>query len=398
MAPAPQFTLRQALSLAAENDPRLQGETFARAAANARRDHAALRPALTLTAEAENVLGTGALSTFDDMEATLSLGTTLELGAKRARRSAVADGEAAVVEAELAAQRLDILAEVARRFIAVLQAQENLAAARAGKELAARDGQAVGARVAAGVALGIERANADVAAAQADLAERTASSAVREAWGQLVVTWSGAPDSTGAAQGNLFAAPALPAFENLETALDRNPDIVRFISERRVREAALGLAEAQGTPDITVTAGVRRLQSVREQALVLSASVPLGAGGRAAPGAAEARAKLAALPGEERAKRNELLATLHGLRLRAVTARETIAMLDATVLPAAMRAQDQAENAFGAGRLSLLELNASRRQLLDLRRERIAAAANYHLLIIDIERLMGQPIAALEGP
>lgn len=389
-----QLTLQQALSLTAETDPRLQGQTFARQGAEARRAQAALRPVTTLSAEVENVLGTGALRTFDDAELTLSLGTTVELGGKRSSRLTMADREKERLELELQAARLDVLADVARHFIAVLEAQEELTAARDGKNLAVRVQQIVERRVNSGVALPVEGSNAEVANIQADLAERNAASALRAAWGQLVVAWGGAPESVGQAMGDLFATPSLPTFGNLQDVVERNPAIVRFASERRVREAAVRLAESQSTPDVAISAGVRRFQASRDQALVLSASIPLGSVGRSVAATDEARSALGQLESDEKSQRNELLGTLYGLRERAETAKASLLLLQSAALPAATRAQQQAESAFQAGRSSLLELTAAQRQLLDLRRDKIETAAAYHLLVIDIERLMGAPIDA----
>jgi cobalt-zinc-cadmium efflux system outer membrane protein len=391
------ISLHDALQLAAEGDPRLQGQTFLRQGAAAREAHAGLRPAPKLSVEAENVLGTGTLSTFDETELTLSLGTTLELGGKRSSRKAVAARESERLEIELQAARLDVLADVAKHFIAVLQAQEMLRIAREDKALALRARQIVGNRINAGVALPVEGSNAEVASVQTDLAEKQAQSNLRATWGQLVIAWGGAPESSGEAAGDLFATRTLPPFAGLQDMIDRNPDILRFASERRVREAAVQSAEALAMPDVDVSAGIRRLQTSRDQAFVLSAAIPLGTAARAKPAADEARSKLGGLEAEEKARRNELLGTLYALRQRADMARDSLDLLQSSALPAAQRAQEQAETAFKAGRSSLLELNAAQRQLLELRRDKIETAASYHLLVIDIERLVGEPLATASG-
>jgi len=395
--PSLQLTLQDALRLSAESDPRLQGQVFVRQGAEARRAQAQQRPVTTLATDIENVLGTGGLGTFNDAELTLSLGTTLELGNKRGKRIDLADREKEKLEIELQNARLDTLADVARHFIAVLQAQEALTVARDGKALAARIQQIVATRVASGVALPVERSNAEVATIQKELTKKAAASALRAAWARLVVSWGGAPDSAGQAAGNLFGATPMPAFAGLQEMVERNPEILRLASERRVRDAALRMAESQATPDVAVSAGVRRFEAGNDQAFVFSASVPLGVAGRAGPARDEARSRLNMLEAEEKARRNELLGTLYGLRQRAETARDSLSLLDSGALPAAVRAQEQAEAAFRAGRSSLLELTATQRQLLDLRRDKIETAATYHLLVIDIERLMGLPLAAASG-
>ncbi|MDX2145747.1 MAG: TolC family protein [Rhodospirillaceae bacterium] len=392
LAPPLRLTLKDALSLAADNDPRLQGQTFAAAAADARRAQANLRPPLVVAAEVENILGTDRLATFNDVDATLSLGTTLELGGKRAARVSRAEREKDALLIAQRAERLDVFAEVARRFVAVLRDQAVAAVADENRALALRVQEIVAARVATGNASPVEKHNAEVARIQAELARTTAAAVFREEWGRLVSAWGGSPDSRGEVVGELFATPAIGSFAALQARIDDNPDILRFATERRVREAAVTAAEAAATPDVDVALGVRRVQAARGQALVLSASVPLNAGTRAAPMADEARHQLAGLAFDERNLRNETLGTLHGLIQRAEGAATALGLLQTGAIPAARQAQDEAETAFRAGRSSLLELSAAQQQLLDLRRAAIDAAAEYHGLVIEIERLIGASI------
>jgi cobalt-zinc-cadmium efflux system outer membrane protein len=387
------LTLKDALSLATEHDPRLQGQPFALAAAEARRAQAALRPPVTVEAEVENILGTNRLSAFDDAEATLSLGTTLELGGKRAARMTQAEREKDALLVEQQAERLDVFAEVARRFVAVLRDQALLAVNAETRALAARVQEIVAARVATGVALAVEKSNAEVARIQADLAGIAAASVLREEWGKLLALWGGSPEARGEAAGDLFAAPPIEPFAALADKLVDNPTLMRFAAERRAREAAVRTAETAAAPDVEVAAGVRRMQAERSQALMLSAAVPLGTASRAQPAATETRSRLAGLAYDERNARNAALGELFALRERAERAATTLRTLQTGAIPAARQAQDQAEAAFRAGRLSLLELSAAQGRLLDLRRAAIDAAAEYHLLVIDIERLIGAPVS-----
>ena len=107
---AQDIALQDAVRLTLERNAKLQGHRFNLSAALARRDQAAQQPALEASLDVENFLGTKRLSTFGDTEATLRLGTVLELGGKRDRRMTVADRERALVVNSQDAERLDILA------------------------------------------------------------------------------------------------------------------------------------------------------------------------------------------------------------------------------------------------------------------------------------------------
>jgi cobalt-zinc-cadmium efflux system outer membrane protein len=388
-APPLRLTLDEALALTLSEHPRLAGQAFVRDAAAARRARAAQRPPLRLAADLENVLGTGALGAFDDAEATLSLATAIELGGKRERRVAVASRDQRLIDAELAAERLDLLAQVARRFVGVLQHQAAVILARDNRALAEDVARSVAARAAAARSTAVDRTNAEIAVIRARLDEATSAAARGAAWAALVASWGGSPESSGEAAGNLLALPALAPFPELERRLDRNPDLARLAALRLRDTAEIDLAEAQGAPDVEVSVGARRLQAAREQALVLSASVPLGAGTRSAPATAEARARALKTETEERAARADLRGRLFGLWATADGYAEALRMLTAEAIPAARRAQDEAAGLFAAGGATFLELSAAQKQLLDLRTAAIDAAAAYHLTVIDIEQLTG---------
>jgi outer membrane protein, heavy metal efflux system len=395
LTPPLQLTLADSLRLTAQSDVRLQGQQFLVRTAEARRAAADLAPAIRATIEVENALGTGSRSVTGDIEATLSLGTTLELGNKRAKRVAVADRERDRLDVEAQAARLDVFADVARRFLDVLHAQEDLAVARADKDLILRAQAIVASRVQSAAASPIDSSNAEVAAIQASLAEQKAVADQSAAWAALVSAWGGSPESTGAVIGDVLLIPALPTFSSLEDAVSRNPDILVFAADRRLRATQIDLAQASAQPDIDISAGLRRFQDTRDQAFVVSASLPLGTAARSRSAEAEARATLAKVEVDEVAQRRQLIATVFGLRQRAEAAAVALGLLQSKALPAAQRAQEQAEAAFRVGRTSFLELTATQHQLLNLRRDKIETAVAYHLAVIELERLMGVSVTAL---
>ena len=255
--------------------------------------------------------------------------------------------------------------------------------------MAIRAQNIVAARVKSAAASTVEDSNAQVAAIQASLAEKRAETDQRAAWAALAVTWGGSPESAGRVLGNLLVVKEVPSFANLKNAAERNPDLIIFAAEQRLREAKVALARTQTNPDIDLSAGIRRFQSTRDQAFVVSATLPLGVAARAQPAIDAAQAQSSAITFDEQAHRQMFMGTLFGLREQAAHSALTLSELQLQALPLALRAQEQAEAAFRAGRASFLELAAAQRQLLDLRRAKIEVAVEYHKSIIDLERLIG---------
>lgn len=99
-------------------DLRLSG---ARAAVlQAERDAVLLHPAWTVSAELENALGSGEARALRGAELTLGLASVLERGGKLDARRTLADRRIDALAVERETRRLDLLAETARRYLALV--------------------------------------------------------------------------------------------------------------------------------------------------------------------------------------------------------------------------------------------------------------------------------------
>jgi cobalt-zinc-cadmium efflux system outer membrane protein len=387
--PAPTLDLRQAFALTLERHPDLRRLPLQQAALIADADQAAQKPAWTVGASVENVLGTGAFRGADAAELTLSLGSVLEPQARRDARVGLAQSRLAGLDITAEGRRLDLLAEVARRYLEVLALQEEAAALDA--TVAQRRAAAAAARrrVGAGASPASVQLGAEAAVARADLELARTNAAAEAARRRLALMWGG--DPVGNVEGDLLALPDTPDFDQLVTLLEATPDLQRFAGEARLREARLQLAQTQARPDIEWEVGVRRLQGSEDWALMGGLSVPLGNRRRAEPAIRAARAELDSLAIEREAGELDLRATLaeaHGrLQVDALAVRQ----LTENVLPALERAESAAGQAYRAGALSYLEWAQLQAELLSARRDRLAAARDFHRALIEIQRLTTEP-------
>lgn len=90
-----------------------------RAALTAEAERDALRPPLRVGAELENVFGTGPTRALDQAELTVTLAGVLERGGKLDARRTLAQARLDALAPQRALARLDVLAEVARRYLAI---------------------------------------------------------------------------------------------------------------------------------------------------------------------------------------------------------------------------------------------------------------------------------------
>ena len=119
----------------------------------------------------------------------------------------------------------------------------------------------------------VQRARIEVTRAKAQLKEENAVLAVAKR--RLANNWGSRTADFGSARGELKSTDHVPSAEQISSSLESNPDIARWAEEMVRREAVLSLERAKAIPDITLTAGARRVESSDDTGAVLQFSVPL---------------------------------------------------------------------------------------------------------------------------
>lgn len=387
------LTLSAATQRALENHPALGGFAAQRASQQGRSDEARLRPAPSIDLNIEDFAGSGARQGFDGSQTTLSLSQVLQFGRQRDRRIDRAQAKADLLVNEQDVMRRDVLAELAVRFVATLAHQQRVEASRKGVELARRMADVVQERVQAAAAPDAERARARVELAEAELRHeeyahqlQVLRMALAEAMGLESIDF-------GPLDGELFKTELTVSFAALMTWLDQAPELRQLISRRRLIESELMLARSRARGEVRASVGVRQRQSSDDTAWVAGLSVPLFSARQAAPNIATHQAKLEALRFEQTAHRNAIRAQLFSLDQELRHAKHVLQVQQSTVLPALNSALGLTEQAYRNGRYSWLQLKDIQQQVLMARLNQIAAAEEFHITRIEIERLTGQNLA-----
>lgn len=328
-----------------------------------------------LSFEIENLAGSGPYRDLQAAESTVAVGQTLELGGKRQARIAVAGQGVASARAAGAAAAADYAARLAIAYgeaeaadAKVRLAEEMLAAARA-------DARAAALLVEVGKEAALRGVQAEAAASTADADLARAKALRTEAFAALTaLAGSGIPfDSLGE---SLLTRPPSAA------AVGQPIAVSAAEAERNAAAARARLERSQAAPDLRLSAGIRRFEDTDANAAVFGVSVPLPLFDRNRDGARAAQAEVRAAE-----------ARLAQARFDAEAARTVIpaqrASLSAQVEAAttgeaaASEAYRLARLGYQAGKLPLLELTATRRQLaeargraLDARLERLRLEAN----------------------
>lgn len=393
---ADRLTLDDAFARVEQAHPDLRLAGGQRTVLTAELDRASFKPPLVVGASAENILGTGEASGLSGAELTLTLASVLERGGKLDARRALVQSRIDSLALQRESKRLDLLAEVARRYLAVVSAQRQREIADL--DIGQRKRTVAGARqrLQAGASPESVVLTAEAALARAELERARAVQREAGAKQHLAALWGERDPGFQVVAGSPLALPKVASFDELTTWLARTPEIAQFAGEQRIREARLQLARTQATPDIDWQVGVRRLQATDDFGFVASASMPLGARSRAEPEIRVAEAELALLEIERESRNLSLYSTLADAHGRYLSAQLEVRRLGSEVIPKLGRAEAAAERAYRAGAISYLEWAQLQSELTSARKQQLEAALEAQRALIEIQRLTGQPFVA--GP
>lgn len=358
----------------AVNSPRIAQAKAQAEAAEARARQAGASPNPELSLEVENFAGTGPYRNVRSAETTLALSQRFELGGKRGARVAVASGERDVAWLRYKRAQADLERDI-RIAYAELRAAEDRA-------VLARENVAQAEELARSAALFVEvgrdpplrklRADAHLAEAKAEQA-RT--------FGDLLTARRALADLIGSSDPELAAVgfddgatPALlpPATPTLDEQI--------AAAERDVARARIRVAQTDAVPDLTASAGVRRISDGRDTAFVAGIALPLPIRDRNRGNIVAAGSDSLAAESALAQVRLDAGRAQHDARMLLGAAEERVAALSGPGLKQAEEALRIARLGFSAGKFSLLELldaqaalNAAREALITARLDRARA-------------------------
>lgn len=394
MSPAVPLTLDTAIDRVSRTHPDLRLLPLQQDVARARLDAAGLAPPLVFGVDLENALGSGDSRGLDALETTVSLAGVLERGGKLDARRAVAQANIDALAPQREVIRLDMMAEVARRYLAITVATGRQHIALDDIEQRRRAVDAARLRLTAGASPASTLMTAQAALAQAELDRDRALQEGRAARLSLAALWNAREVDFDVASGDPLRLPALQEFSQLADLLERTPELALIAGEQRVRQAQLQLASSQLRGNVSWQFGVRNDRASGDSSLVGGFSVALGNARRADPELRAARSELEMSAVERQARALQLHATLAEAHGRYDTARLEVTRMDRDVLPQLRRAEKAAETAWRAGAISYLEWAQLQAMRVEARRRQLDAAVSAQIALIEIQRLTGQSLVA----
>ena len=386
----PGISLNQAISLTLSKHPSLASFVHQNAANKGWREQAGVSTPMELNLNVEDVMGTGRYSGVSAMQTTLSISWLLEKDVIEARMD-VADQKSLLSAVNRDIEALNLAAETARIFVALLSQKEQLKLAKLATSQAKQNLQQIEKRVRVGKANLVDQLRA-----KADLARRTlvVEDLVHEieaSRAQLAAQWQGDPDVR--ITGNLSLLPVIAPRALIEQKLKNNPALKIYATQKRIAQSEINLAKAGEIPPWRFSAGIRRNEVVDGIALTAGVSIPFGAENRNAGQVKALQQDQLKQDAEADAwfKRTstQLLVLTHKLNHN----KHVIEALESDVIPALDQASQQAGEVYRLGNYSYTDWYAAQQALLDAQNELIQSYTSIHMNNIELERLTGAAIS-----
>lgn len=386
------ITLDEALARAGSSSPSAQAAGAGVRAAEAARTVAGLRPNPSVSAESENVVGTGPYRGFNEAETTVRFEMPIELGGKRGARVGVADARTYRARLDAAIALADVRLRVTQSYLEAVAAERRVTIARDQLRIANEALRVARDRVMVGAVSPIDEQRASVQqintlteVQRAERAERVArqnlqllvgdpiNGALDQAWFDRVGGYG--PDATIRAESTLAYAAARADF--------------------RIADANVRLARSQRVPDLTVIAGAKRLSATNDTAAVVGVSVPLPFFNNGRASIAQARAERDQADAQQRAARLETEQEIANVQRDRDNAAASV-RASAPALEAAAEAARIARIGYGQGKFDQLILLEAERTLAETRSAAIDALAAFHDADARLARLTA-PAPQLSG-
>ena len=369
---------------------------------------AAVKPPLTL--DVGSVSGRP-LRTVGEEEYSVGVGKIFETGGKRARRIGAAEVRVSQTAAEYQERLRQLSYEIKSRYTDALGETQRIEVLDQILASNQRSLDLTKARVEKGDAAQLEQTLLEVEIGRLK-AQRATFNGRRESalldLRRLAGLGPGADIAVGSA---FYSGPVAPTLDTLTpNALEQRPDLRLARLVEQLGDAELRLVEAEGRPNVSLTAryftrnsqfddqygvnaqGSRVLLRDRDDILAVAVSIPILTKSRNLGNVEAAQARILGARQRTRYLENSIPLEVESAWRRWSATRSAAGSLDSAVLPQAQRNLDVIQQAYQLGQLRMLDVLNEQRRLLDLRLSTLDAQAEAARAFAELERAVGGTI------
>jgi cobalt-zinc-cadmium efflux system outer membrane protein len=325
---------------------------------------------------------------------SVELDQPFELGGKRSRRVAVANGAVAGAALSRADALRTARAGLRLAFWSAVRARERRTLAEAVRARSSETLRIMRARFASQdiSALDLDKIELEAAQQENDLADAVAGERAAVA-ALLRLVGPGAPPDVEVSGALASPAPPLDAARLAAQARASRPDLAAARRAVETARASLSLAEAQAVPDVTVGVAYTRSRALASgdnpQALGLTLSVPLPLFSRNQGEIAKARVEATRAEDAARALEAGISQEVAAAHARYAAAAEKVARYDGGALARAERALAVAEKTYRSGDRSLFEFLEAERTYIAVRSDYLDTMYELRAARLELEQAVG---------
>jgi len=325
--------LGSAIRRVLDQNPQFRSFDFRARALEGEKSTANLRPALRVSGQIEDLIGTGDLNWFQGTEFTLAMSQVIEFGDKLAARNDVVSRRQSLLTAEQRVLELELIGQVTRRYIELVSAQQRRDMLDRAVSIVSSTVDTVTARVESGRAPLAEQARANASLQISQLARQSADYDVAAAKVRLSSLWNDLDPDFDSVSANLMEFEDTVPIEDLLNRLERNPAILIYADESRLRNAELREAQSRSKGDLELSAGIRHITALDDSAFTLQASLPLFSRKRASGAIEAASANLALVDSERESALLRISSRIVDLDFRRMQAANEVQAIQQNVMP-----------------------------------------------------------------
>ncbi|PRC95077.1 TolC family protein [Solimicrobium silvestre] len=395
---SPTITLAHAWQLAEQANPELRQALAQRDAIEGDvTDASSLlwnNPNLTSSAVRRTLPETGSET---KREWSAGIEQTFEIAGQQGLRRSASLQQQEAFNASLDFLRMEVRAEVERRFVKVLALQEHIATENTSQQLIANTAAYVQKRITAGEDSRLDGNLANVEAARARNQIDTLKEQLLEARTELASVLQLPFNELPLVQGELSSSTSTGTLEALLASAATQPLVRSLELKELAAKSRLSLERASRYPDVTLglSTGKEGAVSERERVTTLSITLPLPLFRRNASGIGRASTELTQAQIERQTTNRNTVNNITSLWQKQQSLVARLSSLQQNLLPALNDNQSLSLKSLQAGEIDLFQLLLVNRQELDGRRDLINAQAELRLTDIALKQAAGwNPMSA----
>ena len=319
-----------------------------------------------------------------DPEISAMLSQSIPLGGKRKQEIVLRNLQLKQARLEYDILKQEKLEEAYAIFMGILHLQK-LQIFQNDRVLVSKDLlNAVSRKVEAGKLSPAEKSRAQIQLYQEKLTLRDIKSSLISAWNLLSTFWGEEHSSFTVAEGNLTEISTIPSL----MSLDVTPAIRLSKLVVEIQQANIKLEKANGVPDIELGGGVKQ-SDLPGNTYQFGLSIPLPIFNRNQGNIGSAKSELKKARFELKEVEIQVQTILFRLKTELEVLASEIDILKNDIIPEAQAAYTTISEGYLNGRFTYLDVVDAQRMWFESREQYIGALKNYHINILELDRIMG---------